>query len=172
MKYGGFLQTRFNGWLAYSLLRSRRLQVRHLGYDVRYEEAPSPFDVTHSLKIVAKMRLAGALSGGFTLKHATGRPATPITGSIPVEGESYYLPIEGLIGSERYPTYRRLDASLRYLLPIGQQGYAVFYMAVNNLLDRANILGHEYSIDYAERRPRSTNFRRSIYFGAIFNIYQ
>ena len=172
VKYGGFLQTRFSGWLAYSLLRSRRLQVRHLGYDVRYEEAPSPFDVTHNLNVVGKMRLVGALSGGITLKHATGRPATPITGAIPVEGESYHLPIEGRIGSERYPTFRRIDASLSYVLPFGQQSYAVFYTTVNNLLDRANVLEYEYSIDYAERRPRSPNFRRSIYFGATFNIYR
>ena len=55
-KYGGFLNTRLSGWMAYSLLRSRRLQVRHIGFETRREEAPSPFDITHNLTLVTKMR--------------------------------------------------------------------------------------------------------------------
>lgn len=172
IKYGGFLRTRFNGWVAYSLLRSRRVQPRHLGHAVRYEEAPSPFDITHNLTLVAKMRLADALSGGFTLKHATGRPITPVTDAVPVEGRSYYLPVEGRIGSERLPPFHRLDVSLSYLLPFGKGHQAIFYLAINNLLNRANVLDYDYAIDYTERRPRVTYFRRSVYFGATFNLYR
>ena len=170
VKRGGFLRTRVSGWAAYSLMRSRRLQPRHLGREVTYEEAPSPFDITHNLTVVAKALLAGGLSGGLTLRHATGRPVTPVTGAVPAEAGGYYLPVEGPVGSERLPAFQRLDGSLSYLRPFGEGHQAVLYLAVSNLLDRDNVLDYDYSLDYAERRPRTTRFRRSVYFGAMLTF--
>ncbi len=170
LKHGGFLQTRVSGWAAYSLLRSRRLQPRHLGRDVRFEEAPSPFDITHNLTLVGKARLAGGLSGGLTLKHATGRPVTPVVDAVPAEAGGYYLPVQGPVGSERLPAFRRLDGSLSYLRPFGRGHQAVLFLAVSNLLNRANVLDYDYSLDYGERRPRTTRFRRSVYFGAVITL--
>ena len=170
LKHGGFLRTRVSGWAAYSLLRSRRLQPRHLGREILYEEAPSPFDITHNLTLVGKVRLPGGLSGGLTLKHATGRPVTPVTGAVPAEGGGYYLPVQGPVGSERLPAFRRLDGSLSYLRPFGRGHQAVLFLAVSNLLNRANVLDYDYSLDYSERRPRTTRFRRSVYFGAMITF--
>ncbi len=167
LKRGGFLRTRLSGWAAYSLLKSRRLQPRHLGREVRYEQAPSPFDITHNLTLVGKVRLAGGLSGGLTLKHASGRPVTPVIDAVPAEGGGYYLPVQGPVGSERLPAFRRLDGSLSYLRPFGTGHQAVFFLAVSNLLNRANVLDYDYSLDYSERRPRTTRFRRSVYFGVL-----
>ena len=81
-KYGAFLNTRLSGWIAYSLLRSRRLQVRHLEFEMLREEAPSPFDITHNLTVVTKMQIVHTLSGGLTLKYATGRPITPVVNAV------------------------------------------------------------------------------------------
>ena len=170
LKHGGFLQTRVSGWAAYSLLRSRRLQPRHLGREVRYEEAPSPFDITHNLTLVGKARLAGGLSGGLTLKHATGRPVTPVIDAVPAEVGGYYLPVQGPVGSERLPAFQRLDGSLSYLRSFGRGHQAVLFLAVSNLLNRANVLDYDYSLDYSERRPRTTRFRRSVYFGALITF--
>ena len=164
-KYGAFLDTRFSGWMAYSLLRSRRLQVRHLGFETRREEAPSPFEITHNLTVVAKGRIIRTLSVGLTLKYASGRPVTPIAGAVPVEGRGYYLPVEGPVGSERLPSFQQLDGQVSYLLFFGSGHEAVFYLAINNLLDRANVLDYDYSIDYSRRQPRNSLFRRFIYFG-------
>ncbi len=170
LKHGGFLQTRVSGWAAYSLLRSRRLQPRHLGREVRYEEAPSPFDITRNLTLVGKARITWGLSGGLTLKHATGRPVTPVTGAVPAEAGGYYLPVQGPVGSERLPAFQRLDGSLSYLRPFGRGHQAVLFLAVSNLLNRANVLDYDYSLDYSERRPRATRFRRSVYFGALITF--
>ena len=164
-KYGAFLDTRFSGWMAYSLLRSRRLQVRHLGFETRREEAPSPFDITHNLTVVAKGRILGTLSAGLTLRYASGRPVTPIVGAVPVAGKGYYLPVEGPVGSERLPSFQQVDGQFSYLLFFGSGHQAVFYLAVNNLLDRANVLAYDYSIDYSRRQPRASLFRRFIYLG-------
>ena len=170
LKHGGFLQTRVSGWASYSLLRSRRLQPRHLGREVSYEQAPSPFDITHNLTLVGKAQLTAGLTGGLTLKAASGRPVTPVIDAVPAEGGGYYLPVEGPVGSERLPAFHRLDGNLSYLRYFGSGHQAVFFLAVNNLLDRANILDYEYNLDYSERRPRATRFRRSVYFGAVITL--
>ena len=169
-KYGAFLQTRFNGWAAYSFLESRRVQPRHLGREVVYERAPSPFDITHNLTIVAKMRLVGFLSSGLTFRHATGRPVTPVVGALAEGNGSYFLPIEGSVGSERLPDFRRLDASLSYFLPFGEGHNITFYFSVGNVLNQANVIDYEYSADYTERGERTTNYRRFIYFGTTLNL--
>ena len=169
-KYGAFLNTRLSGWMAYSLLRSRRLQVRHLGFETLREEAPSPFDITHNLTLVTKMQIVRTLSGGLTLRYATGRPITPIVGAVPVVDKSYYLPIEGSVGSERLPSFQQIDGQLSYVHFFGSGHQAVFYLAVNNLLNRTNVLDYDYSIDYTQRQPRTTLFRRSIYFGTTVSL--
>ena len=169
-KYGAFLNTRLSGWMAYSLLRSRRLQVRHLEFEMIREEAPSPFDITHNLTLVTKMQIVRTLSGGLTMRYATGRPITPIVGAVPVIDKSYYLPIEGPVGSERLPSFQQIDAQLSYVHFFGSGHQAVFYLAVNNLLSRANVLDYDYSIDYTQHQPRTTLFRRSIYFGTTVSM--
>ena len=169
-KYGAFLDNRMSGWLAYSLLRSRRMQVRRQGLEMLREEAPSPFDITHNLTLVAKTRIVRTLSVGLTLRYATGRPVTPVVGAVPVEGRGYYLPVEGPVGSERLPSFQKVDGQLSYLRFFGSGHRAVFYLAVNNLLDRANVLDYDYSIDYTRRQPRTSLFRRSVYFGATVSL--
>ncbi|MGH7490862.1 MAG: TonB-dependent receptor [bacterium] len=171
-KYGAFLQTRLNGWLSYSFLKARRLQARDMGNLYVYEHAPSPFDITHNLTIVGKLRVIQFLSTGLTYRYATGRPFTPIAGANRNDEFGYYQPIEGPVNSERLPAFQRLDASLSYYLPYGAGHSATFYLAVSNVLNRANVLGYEYSADYVTRTPRTTNYRRFIYFGVTATLLQ
>jgi len=165
VKYGAFLQTRFNGWLAYSYLHSERLLPRNLGDHYLYERVPSSFDITHNLTLVGKLRLIQFLSGGLTYRFATGRPITPIAGAIRNEEFGFYIPISGPLNSERLPSFQRLDASLNYYLPHGNGNSTTFYFAVSNLLNRSNVLDYDCSPDYSSRTPRTTNYRRFIYFG-------
>ncbi len=168
-KYGSFLQTPVNGWISYSYLRSNRLQARDELERYVYEEAPSPFDITHNLTIVAKGQVS-LVSGGVTFRYATGRPTTPIVGSVFQPKGDYYLPIEGPVSSERMPDFVRLDATLSYYTTFGTANSAVFYFAVSNLLDRANPVMYQYSKDYTVRRLRTTDFRKSIYFGVAISV--
>ncbi len=169
-KYGAFLRTRFNGWLAYSFLQSRRLQVRHRGRAITHEQGPSPFDVTHNLSAVGKVRVVGFLSAGLGLRYATGRPITPVVDAVAVEGQDYYLPVEGPVGSERLPAFARLDAQASYFYPFGDGSSATFYLALSNVLNRANVIDYDYTADYAERTERATHFRRSVYFGVTVTL--
>jgi vitamin B12 transporter len=170
LKYGAFLQTPVSGWISYSYLHSRRLQARDLAECIVYEQAPSPFDVTHNLTVVGKIRLIRFLSFGLTLKYATGKPVTPIAGAIQAAGASYYEPVQGPINSERLPDFIRLDASLGYFLPFGDSNSATFYLAISNLLNYDNPVGYEYSADYSQRRLRTTDYRRFVYFGVAVSL--
>lgn len=171
-KYGAFLQTRCNGWVAYSFLHSRRLQPRDVGDKYLYEHAPSSFDITHNLTVVGKLRVIQFLSTGLTYRIATGRPITPIAVALRNEEFGFYEPIEGPVNSERLPSFQRLDASLSYYLPYGKGHAATFYLAVSNVLNRSNVLDYEYSADYSTRTLRTTNYRRFIYFGVTTTLLQ
>lgn len=169
-KYGGFLMTRVNGWVSYSYLTSNRTQQRYTSSGAVFERGPSPFDISHNLTLVAKARVVGFWSTGFTYRYATGRPITPVTSAFLAEDQGYYLPIQGPVGSERLPSFQRLDMNLSYYLPFGKGHNATFYFAVSNLLNRVNVLGYEYSTDYSQRTERRSNYKRFVYFGVSMNI--
>ena len=170
LKYGGFLASRANGWISYSLLRSVRTQIRSLGTTYLLEEGRSPYDITHNLTVVGKLRVFGFLSTGLTYRYATGRPITPILSALPVNGKSYFLPIEGPVGSQRLPAFERVDMQVSYYLPFKSRHNATFYMAISNLLNRRNVLGYDYSADYSVRRERKSNYSRFLYFGFVLNF--
>lgn len=172
-KYGAFLRTRVNGWISYSYLESERTQVRRLGRTTDQVQASAPFDITHSLTVVGKVRLFGFVSAGLTARLASGRPITPIVDAVPGDDQaSYYLPVEGQVASERLPTFRRLDANLSYYLPFRGTHSATVYLAVRNVLDEANVLGYDYSADYQTRTPRVSTYGRSIYMGITISLRQ
>ena len=165
LKYGGFLRTPVSGWVSYSYLTSRRLQARDLVQTIVDEQAPTSFDITHNLTIVWKAQLISLLSAGLTFRYATGVPITPITGAVQSEDDGYFEPVQGPVNSERMPDFVRLDATLSYFQPFGNSNSAILYLAVTNLLNRANPVCYEYSRDYTERWLRTTDYRRFVYFG-------
>src|SRR5690606_34874266 len=157
LRYGEFLRTRVYGRIAYSLLDAERLQARHRGEDVVFEDGPPPFGITHNLTLVGNMQLYQWIFGGLTLRYATGRPVTPIEGALFVEEGAYYLPLEGPVGSDRVPDFIRLDAQLNYNYTFGDGNSAVFYLSVSNVLGRRNVINYEYSGDYSTRTEQQTD---------------
>ena len=168
-KYGAFLETRFNGWASYSLLRSRRTQARDRGRTVQLEQGPAPFDLTHQITAVGKVRVIDGIRVGGTYRYTTGQPFTPVVGRVQLDSGAF-LPIDGPVGSERLPAYHRLDLQMSYFWPFNQQQNVVVYAALNNALDRANVVDVTYSPDYSERRDRTTDFRRSVYVGLTLTL--
>jgi hypothetical protein len=135
-----------------------------------YEEAPSPFDITHNLTVVGKIQLIQFLSLGLTFRCATGKPVTPIAGAVQEAGGAYYEPIEGPVNSERLPGFVRLDASVGYFLPFGGSNSATMYVAVSNILNQSNPVRYEYSADYSQRSLKASDYRRSVYFGTMISF--
>jgi len=168
-KYGAFLATRFNGWLSYSLLRSHRTQPRDLGGNVRLENGPAPYDLTHQFTAVGKVRVINQVRIGGTYNAVTGRPFTPVVGT-ERRASGVLLPVDGPVGSQRLPAYHRLDLQVSYYWAFNRQQNMVVYAALNNVLDRANTIDVTYSPDYSERHPRTTDFRRSVYIGLTVTL--
>ncbi|WP_263788248.1 TonB-dependent receptor [Salinibacter grassmerensis] len=168
-KYGSFLGTRFNGWTSYSLLRSHRTQPRDRGTDLTLEQGPAPYDLTHQITAVGKVRVVDEIRVGGTYRYTTGQPFTPVVGTEQLETGTV-LPVDGPVGSERLPAYHRLDLQVSYFWPFNRQQNVVVYAALNNVLDRANAVDVTYSPDYSTRRYRRTDFRRSVYFGLTLTL--
>lgn len=168
-KYGAFLETRFNGWASYSLLQSRRTQPRERGTRVELEKGPAPYDLTHQATVVGKIRVVDQVRLGGTYRYTTGRPYTPVVDTEQLESGGLF-PIDGPVGSRRLPAYHRLDVQVSYYWAFNREQNVVFYTAVNNVLDRSNAIDVTYSADYAEKRYRTTDFRRSIYVGLTLTL--
>ncbi len=168
-KYGSFLGTRVNGWASYSLLRSHRTQPRDWGTDVKLDDGPAPYDLTHQITAVGKVRVIDQFRVGGTYSYVTGRPFTPVVGTERL-GSGALLPVDGPVGSERLPAYHRLDLQVSYFWPFNRQQNVVVYAALNNVLDRANAVDVTYSPDYSTRRYRRTDFRQSVYFGLTLTL--
>lgn len=168
-KYGSFLGTRFNGWASYSLLRSRRTQPRDRGTEVALETGPAPYDLTHQVTAVGKVRVLDQLRIGGTYRYTTGQPFTPVVGTEQLDSGPL-LPVDGPVGSERLPPYHRLDLQVSYFWPFNRDQNVVFYAALNNVFDRANVVDVTHSSDYSDRSYRRTDFRRSVYFGLTLTL--
>jgi vitamin B12 transporter len=169
MKYGAFLETRFNGWVSYSFLSSERLVARDEVSRFVYERAVSPFDITHTFNAVGKCRVIGFLSVGASVRYSTGRPITPIVRAIQDPTFGFYTPVEGAANSERLPDFTRLNLDASYYYAFGRNALTLF-LAVSNVLNEGNTIGYDYAADYQSRTPRITTFRRFTYFGAVLSV--
>lgn len=165
--FGETFLTRFNGRLAYSFLQTDRAQLRQTGDTTLIERGPASFDATHNLKGVIGVTVSEGVNVGASLLVATGRAVTPVTGAVDQGG--VFLPVEGAVGSERLPTFSRIDLQVQHLRPLGDHSL-VLYASVTNALDRGNVVGYEYAPDYSERTERVTDFNRSVYFGAVLTL--
>lgn len=127
--------------------------------------APAPSDVPVTATTVVTHMLTPAWHLGLTHRVAAGRPFTPVAGATFDAADSVWVPRYGAPMSERLPSFHRLDLGLTRLQRVGAyQG--VFFLSINNLLDRENIHAYRHSTDYSARFPIRSLFKRSVYVGA------
>ena len=74
------------------------------------------------------------------------------------------------MGSERLPAYHRLDLQASYYWPFNRRQHVILYAALNNALDRANVVDVTYAADYETRSFHRTDFVRSFYFGITLTL--
>ncbi|MEO0557692.1 MAG: TonB-dependent receptor [Bacteroidota bacterium] len=165
-RVGAIDTDRVSGWVSYSFLDARRTRVQRNGLASRLAEGRPSFGVAHSLNVVGKARPTPRLTTSARFRVAAGRPVTPVVGAIAAPEGDFFYPIDGVPGSETLPTYTRLDIGLSYSVPLGRTGSLVLYGAADNVLNRANAIGYDYSADYTTRQLEVSPFRRSVYVGA------
>ena len=137
---------KIEGRIAYSYLESERNWQDYTGL------FPPDFDITHNLSAVLNFSPVPFFQLGLKYMYATGKPFTP-------SGEDFR--------SGRLPSYWTLDLSASYLHSFFGNNLTVFYMAVNNVTDRNNILGY-HNGDINE--PIESSYGRLYYFGVSFQI--
>jgi TonB-dependent receptor-like protein/carboxypeptidase family protein len=153
---------RTTGRVIYSYLSSRRTDASS-GVVAR-----APFDITHNVTAVVERVWGMHWRSAIAYRSATGKPYTPITGATrdPVRG--VYTPVYGRPMSERLPAFRRVDLSASYFSQFSPNLQGVFFVALNNALDRENVYAYRYTADYRRRFPVRSVFNRSVYFGMTF----
>lgn len=157
------LKPKFNGWISYSYTDSKRKQTSSGSLQ------SSNYDITHNVSVVATYNFSDYLTAGLTYHISTGKPYTPVSGSIFDSTQSVYIPFYAPFNSDRYPTYTRIDVNAQYIFSFFGK-FAVAFFALNNLLDNRNLYAYTYNYDYSQKiAVRSSNYR-TIYFGIGFQL--
>jgi TonB family protein len=134
----------FFGWIAYTLLRSERV-------DPRGQWRPFDFDQTHVLTALASYDLGAGFDVGARLRYATGYPRTPVIGAYFDARRGRYEPIMGEHNSVRIPAFVQLDLRLAKTWQISTSELEV-YADVQNVTDRDNAEEIAYSSDFSQKR--------------------
>ena len=149
---------KYSAWISYSYTDSKRKQ-----YDAS-EQTSADYDITHSLTTVGNYNITDNFTVGFTYRISTGKPYTPVTGSVFDSTQNLYMPFYGLKNSDRFPTYQRLDINAQYIFSLFGR-FAIAVMELNNVLNQKNLYGYTYNSDYTKKIEIVSTNRRTIYLG-------
>ncbi len=138
----------FEEWLSY--INTKRL------YKNFPAEATPDFISDHNLSLVTKYwieKWSTMVSG--TYSYASGKP--------------YYNPANPVFLGDRTPDYHNLALQVSYLRSIGKW-FTVFYLSVDNVMNRKNIFGYRYSADGQSRYPVQPAMFRTIFAGVNISL--
>lgn len=133
------------GWIAYTLLRSERLDQP--GGTWRLFD----FDQTHVLTALASYDLGKGFDVGARFRYATGFPRTPVIGNSFDARRGIYDPTLGAYNSVRLPAFVSLDVRFAKRFKIGATELEA-YADVQNVTDRENDEELVYNADYTQKR--------------------
>jgi hypothetical protein len=146
-----------SGWVSYSLVDAERTDP-DTGTLAR-----APFDVTHSLIVVAGRQIRPGWNARAAWRYATGRPFTDVIGT-ELDG-ARLVPVYGDPFAGRQPAFHRLDLSFSRLVFFGDDGLLVLFASLNNAYDRENVLEYRWTDDCATRIPVRDRTKRSVFAG-------
>lgn len=138
----------FDYWISYSFIDTKRLYQNYIS------KVTPDYVSDHNLNVVMKyfsMKLQTSFS--MTYSYASGRP--------------YYNPANARFLGDHSPDYHNLAFTAAYLTTIKKM-FTVFYISLDNITNRHNVLGYRYSYDGSERYEMKPPFYFNIFFG--FNM--
>jgi outer membrane receptor protein involved in Fe transport len=138
-------------WLAYTLSRSLRRDAPEMA------ERLFDFDQTHNLVLVGSYRFGKdkRWQAGARFQLTTGKPWTPVTGSIFNSDLNYYRPTFGSLNSERTEVQHQLDVRV-------DRTWTFHKWRLKGFLDVQNVYLHpaayayQYSYDYSQKDALKT----------------
>lgn len=137
-------------WLSYSYINTKRL------YQNFPVEATPSFISNHNVSLVTKYwieKLNCMASGTFS--YASGKP--------------YFNPNNPEFLGDKASAYQNLSLQLAHLRSFGKW-FAVFYVSVDNVLNRKNIFGYRYSPDGQSRYAIEPAMYRTIFAGVNISL--
>ena len=144
------LTKRFTGWLAYTLMRSERMDS---GTDTwRLFQ----YDQTHILNVIGTYQLPRNWQIGGRFRYVTGDPATPVTTAVFDSSTNIYSPIYSSKYSTRVPAFHQLDVRLDKTW-IYNKWIFTAYVDLWNVYNRANPEQPEYNYNY-QKTQYTTGF--------------
>lgn len=126
---------RLDWWLNYSLSRSED--------EIDGRRFPRQIDQRHTFNADVNYGLGRGWDVNVAFRYHTGWRVTPISTEV-VDGE--YVPVIGLLNSERLPDYHRLDLRLSRRFPL-KSGSVTAFLDAQNVYDRKNTAGFDLEID-------------------------
>lgn len=137
-------------WISYSFIDTRRLYKNYLA------EATPEFISDHNASLIAKYYIPEWTTQiNMTYSYATGRP--------------YYNPTNPEFLGDRTPDYHNLSFTVNYLTHI-KKWFTVVYAGVDNVTNRKNVFGYQYSADGTQRYPQYPALFRSYFVGVNFSL--
>ncbi len=139
-------------WISYSYIDTKRLYQNYLA------KATPDYVSTHNLNIIAKY-MVEKIQTNFSASYnfSSGRP--------------FYNPNSPTFLSDRTMSYQNFAITASYLKSF-KRVFAVFYLSVDNIMNRHNVLGYRYGNNGTERYPVLPPMYRSIFFGMNFSFSQ
>lgn len=165
---------RLSGWISYALAQSdRKRNLQDKAYPFFFDQRNS-FNILlnyTSKKPSKKWYLPHSF--GFDFRYASGSPYTPITGIDTLSNK--HVLVAGSINSQRNPVFNNLNFKIIWQLDYGKrkQHTFQFYMDFWNVLNSANLVARQYTVDKEEESVRvSTNYAAKFYpnFGLRFDF--
>jgi outer membrane receptor for ferrienterochelin and colicin len=140
------LGERFFGWIAYTYQRSLRTDAPGLP-ERRFDQ-----DQPHILTALGTWRASARWAFGARFRLVSGNPYTPVTGSVYDAGSDVYVPTFGGTNAGRLGTFTALDLRVDRTW-IWDRWRLSAYLDVQNVTNRGNQEGWQYSFDYRQRTP-------------------
>ncbi len=137
--------SRFFGWLAYTLSRSMRR-------DSPSEPlVPYQYDQTHILTMLGSYRLGRGWEFGARFRLVTGNLTTPIAGAFYNANAGTYVAVNAARAfSERLPLFNQLDLRIDKMWDYGTWRLRT-YLDVQNVYYAQNVEGYSYNYNYSQR---------------------
>lgn len=133
-----------SGWIAYTLSRAERGDINN-GINSLFS-----YDQTHILNLLLAYDFGHGFKVSARFRLVTGRPYTPIVGSIYDADTDRYRPIRGDRDSARYPTFHQLDLRIDKTWTFNTWSFGV-YLDLINAYNAQNVLRYRYAYNYETR---------------------
>lgn len=144
------LTKKFVGWIAYTMMRSERLDSGATSWRL-FE-----YDQPHILTVLGTYQLPRNWQIGGRFRYTSGNPTTPVIGNVYNASTDVYSPVYGAKYSTRVPAFHQLDIRVDKTWIYNKWIFNA-YLDMQNVYNRSNPEQPEFNFNY-QKSQYSTGF--------------